>query len=105
MRDQTAGATKHPRTAVETYVGVWDAIAGSPSEAANLRARTELMRQIAVIVKDHGWSEAEAAHRFGLTQPRMNDLLSGRVSRFSIDTLVNVSTAIACAVHIELRAL
>ena len=44
---------------MESYV--WDAVADTPEQAANLRARSELMRQIAVIVKDSGWTQLDAA--------------------------------------------
>jgi predicted XRE-type DNA-binding protein len=66
-------------------------------QAANLRARAELMQKIAAIVKTRDWTQAEAAKKCSVTQPRMNDLLRGRVSRFSLDTLVNIATAIAAA--------
>ncbi len=85
------------------YVSVWDAIADTPEQAANLRARSELMQKIATIVKDAGWTQTEAARRCGVTQPRMNDLLRGRVSRFSLDALVNIATLIGRTVHIELK--
>jgi predicted XRE-type DNA-binding protein len=86
-----------------TYASVWDAIADTPEQAANLRARAELMQKIAAIVKESGWTQANAAARCGITQPRMNDLLRGRVSRFSIDALVNIATAIGRRVHVELK--
>ena len=70
---------------VESYASVWDAIADTPEEAANLRARAELMQKIAAIVEDNGWTQAEAAKHCGVTQPRISDLLRGRVSRFSLD--------------------
>ena len=87
----------------ETYASVWDAIADTPEQAANLRARAELMRQIADIVTDSAWTQTDAAQRCGVTQPRMNDLLRGRVSRFSLDALVNIATAIGRTVHFELQ--
>jgi predicted XRE-type DNA-binding protein len=62
------------------------------------------MRQIAVFVKKHAWPQVEAAEHCGVTQPRINDLLRGRVSRFSLDALVNISTALGCRVRIELDA-
>jgi len=97
--------TSRAKTVVsESYASVWDAIADTPEQAANLRARAELMQQIAVIVKDSGWTQAEAADQCGVTQPRMNDLLRGRVSRFSIDALVNIATAIGRTVRFELHA-
>ena len=89
---------------IKSYASVWDAIADTPEQAANLRARAELMQQIAAIVEGNAWKQAEAARRCGVTQPRMNDLLRGRVSRFSLDALVNIATAIGCRVHVELEA-
>lgn len=89
---------------VETYASVWDALADTPEQAANLRARAEVMQQISAIVKDNGWTQAEAATHCGVTQPRINDLLRGRVSRFSLDALVNIATAIGRRVHVELEA-
>jgi predicted XRE-type DNA-binding protein len=86
------------------YDSVWEAIADTPEEAANLRVRAELMRQIAAIVKKNGWTQAEAAQRCGITQPRMNDLLRSRISRFSLDALVNVATAIGRRVRVNVEA-
>lgn len=90
-------------TETETYSSVWDALADTPEQAANLRARAELMRQIATIIKANEWKQAEAALQCGVTQPRINDLLSGRVSRFSLDALVNIATALGRRVHLELE--
>ena len=89
---------------IETYASVWDALADTPEQAANLRARAELMQQIATVVKDKDWTQAEAAKNCGVTQPRINDLLRGKVSRFSLDALVNIATAIGRRVHVELEA-
>jgi len=88
----------------ESYDSVWDALADTPEEAANLRARAELMQQISAIVAENGWTQVEAAKNCGVTQPRINDLLRGRVSRFSLDALVNIATAIGRRVHVELEA-
>ncbi|MBM3813726.1 MAG: XRE family transcriptional regulator [Acidimicrobiia bacterium] len=89
---------------LESYASVWEAIADTPGQAANLRARAELMRQIAAIVNRKGWTQVEAADHCGVTQPRMNDLLRGRVSRFSLDALVNISTALGYRVRVDLEA-
>lgn len=91
-------------TQAETYASVWDALADTPEQAANLQARAELMQQIAAIVKENSWTQAEAASHCGVTQPRINDLLRGRVSRFSLDALVNMATALGRRVHFELEA-
>jgi len=92
------------KKAADRYDSVWEALADTPEQAANLRARTELMQKIAAIVKENGWTQVEAARRCGVTQPRMNDLLRGRVSKFSLDALVNLATAIGRKVHFELDA-
>ncbi|MBL8210526.1 MAG: XRE family transcriptional regulator [Bryobacterales bacterium] len=89
---------------LDTYSSVWDAIAGTPGQAANLRARAELKRQIAGFVRKQQWTQVEAAQRCGVTQPRINDLLRGRVSRFSLDALVNISAALGCRVRVDLDA-
>lgn len=88
---------------IESYASVWDAIADSPEQAANLRARSELMKKIADIVEQSAWTQTEAAGHCGINQPRINDLLRGRVSRFSLDALVNIATALGRRVHIELE--
>ncbi len=88
----------------KAYASVWDAIADTPEQAANLRARAELMRKIAGIVKKNRWTQVEAAKRCGITQPRINDLLRGRVSRFSLDALVNIATSLGRRVRVEIEA-
>lgn len=89
---------------IKTYASVWDAIADTPEQAANMRARAELMQQITAIIKKSGWTQKEAATHCGVTQPRINDLMRGRVSRFSLDALVNITTAIGRRVHIQIKA-
>ena len=88
----------------QTFASVWDAVSDTPEQAANLRARAELVRQISALIEANGWTQTEAAGHCGVTQPRINDLLRGRVSRFSLDALVNIATALGRQVHIELRA-
>jgi len=88
---------------VKSYDSVWDALADSPEQAANLRVHAELMQQIAAILKKRGWTQVEAARQCGVTQPRINDLLRGRVSRFSLDAFVNIATAVGRRVRVELE--
>ena len=89
---------------IEKFENVWDAIADSPEEAANLDARSELMDQIEGLIKKNRWTQAEAARRCGVSQPRINDLLRGRISRFSLDALVNIAAALGRKVKIRLEA-
>jgi predicted XRE-type DNA-binding protein len=87
----------------QVFANVWDAIADSPAEAANLELRYQLMEQISSIVKQNGWTQAEAAKRCGVTQPRLNDLLRGRIARFSLDALVNIASALGRRVTVKLE--
>jgi predicted XRE-type DNA-binding protein len=88
----------------QQFASVWDALCDTPEEAANLTARSDLMIQISEIIKKSGWTQAEAAKRCRITQPRMNDLLRGRISRFSLDALVNIATALGRKVQLKLKA-
>jgi len=87
---------------IEEFDNVWDALADTPEEAANLSLRSELMIKIETIVKESGWTQAEAAKRCGVTQPRINDLLRGRIARFSLDALVNIASALGRRVTVSL---
>ncbi len=88
----------------ERFASVWDALADSAEEAANLKVRAELMRKIAALLHDKGWTQAVAAEQCGISQPRINDLLRGRIGRFSLDALVNIAAALGQQVHVELEA-
>lgn len=90
-------------TKTDNYESVWDAIADTPEQATNLRARAELMQKIAAAIKESGWTQADAAKHCGVTQPTMNDLLRGRVSKFSLDALAYIATASGRQIHVELE--
>lgn len=86
------------------FADVWDAIEDEPVVRENLRARSDLMLQIEKIIRAKGWTQAEAARHCGVSQPRINDLLRGRISRFSLDALVNVAAAMGRRVQVTVRA-
>jgi predicted XRE-type DNA-binding protein len=65
-------------------------LADTPEEAANLTARGLLMTAIEQRVREEGWTQTEAAVRLRVTQPRVSDLLNGKISKFSLDALVNM---------------
>lgn len=74
----------------ERFTSVWDALVDSPEEAENLRIRSILMREITRTVKGWDVSQKEAAKQLHVTQPRLNDLLKGKIDKFSLDALVNM---------------
>lgn len=65
-------------------------LADSPGEAANLTARGVLMIAIEQRVREEGWTQTEAAARLHITQPRVSDLMNGKITKFSLDALVNM---------------
>jgi predicted XRE-type DNA-binding protein len=62
----------------------------SPEESANLMFRSTLMTRLTKIVRDRDLTQQQAAKLFGVTQPRVNLLLRGKISSFSVDALVNM---------------
>ncbi|GIX28891.1 MAG: transcriptional regulator [Burkholderiales bacterium] len=73
-----------------TFASVWDALEDTREAAANLRLRAELMIEVQRYVKESGLTQVEAAKRLGITQPRLNDLLHGKIDKFSLDALVSM---------------
>lgn len=61
-----------------------------PEEAQNLRLRSELMVQVRRMLEGRKLTQAAGAQLFGVTQPRISDLVRGRIELFSIDGLVNM---------------
>ncbi len=77
----------------ETYNSVWDALADTEQEAANLKLRSSLLYEIRKVVQGWNVSQEAAAKRLGLTRPRTNDLLRGKLAKFSLDALVNIAAS------------
>jgi predicted XRE-type DNA-binding protein len=73
------------------FASVWDAIEDTPQEAASMRARSDLMRNLAEVIRQQGMTQAQAAALFGVTQPRVSDLVRGKVNLFSLDTLIDMA--------------
>ena len=87
----------------ETYASVWDALADTPAEAANLKARSALLSALTAHVRSWQTTQQDAADRLGITRPRLNDLLRGKLAKFSLDALWNLSVAAGLSVEIHHR--
>lgn len=83
----------------QRFEDVWNALESSPAEAANMKARSELMIAIRDVVDEWQLTQAQAAKRLGITQPRMNDLLRGRIDKFSLDALMLLAMAAGLTVE------
>ncbi len=75
----------------QRFTSVWDAIADTPQEAASMRARSALMMNLAEVIREQGMTQAQAAELFGVTQPRISDLMRGKFNLFSLDTLFDMA--------------
>jgi predicted XRE-type DNA-binding protein len=75
----------------------------SKAEAENLRLRSQLMREIDAYFRESGMTQATVAKALGLTQPRLNALLKGRLHQFSLDALVNIASNAGLNVRMVVR--
>lgn len=85
----------------QTFEHVFDALTDTPAEAANLKARSELMMAISAQVDSWNVPPEAAAQRLGITRPRLDELLRGKLSKFSLDTLVNLAAAAGLVIKIR----
>lgn len=85
----------------QRFNSIWDAIESSPAQAANMKARSKMMLAIRDTVESWDVTQAAAAKRLGLTQPRMNDLVRGRINKFSLDALINVAARAGLSIRVE----
>lgn len=87
----------------QRFASVWDAIEDTPAEAESMKLRSALMDAIEDAIKAKGWTQAEAAKALGVTQPRVSALMRGKISMFSLDSLINMLTALGLKVDIQIR--
>ncbi len=84
-----------------SHDSVWDALEDSAEQAENMKLRSGLMMALDQHIARAGWSQQDAAAMLGVSQPRISDLVRGKIHLFSLDMLVNM--AAAAGMHIELR--
>lgn len=83
------------------FDSVWDAIETDSVKAANLRLRAQLMMEVSEYVKQSGLTQADAAGMLGTTQPRLNDVLKGKIEKCTVDRLVNMLAAVGYTVNLD----
>lgn len=87
----------------QRFASVWDAIEDTPEEAENMKLRSVLMTALKNHITRTEMNQGQAAKLFGVTQPRVSDLMRGKIHLFGLDALVNMATA--AGLHIEMRVL
>ena len=85
------------------YDSVWDAIEESPEAAQNMKLRSTLMMALQEHISRAKLNQSEAAKLFGITQPRISNLMHGKIDLFALDTLVNMASAAGMRVEMRLR--
>lgn len=85
----------------QEYRSVWDAIEVDPVQTANLKLRSQLMMEVAEYFRQSGLTQAEAADKLGTTQPRLNDVLKGKIEKCTVDRLVNMLAAVGYRVDMR----
>ena len=85
----------------QRFASVWDALEDSPAQAENMKLRSSLM----IALKDHieaqGFTQAVAAKALGVTQPRVSDLMRGKIELFGLDGLVGMCAAAGLRVDVR----
>ena len=85
----------------QRFASVWDAIEDTPQEAENMKLRSALMAALKDHIAQTKMSQAKAAQLFGVTQPRISDLMRGKINLFGLDALVNMASA--AGLHVDMR--
>lgn len=95
--DEGAAAIK------KRFTSVWEAIEDTPQQAAGMRARSDLMMALQEWVRVTGKTQAEAARLFAITQPRMSDLMRGKINLFGLESLMDMATAAGLDPHVTVK--
>jgi len=78
---------------MKTFSNIWNAIEDTPEQAENMKIRSHLMRFIEGRIRADGWSQEEAAERFGVDPPRISELMHGKIENFSVESLMDMLVA------------
>ena len=88
-------------TISKAYSNVFEALEDGPAMAHNLKIRAELMNSLREFIEDEGLGQKKAAEVFGVHQPRISDLMRGKINKFTIDMLVNMLARIGKSVKLQ----
>ena len=87
----------------QRFRSVWDALEDNPQDAVNMRLRAALMRAVQKHLRDHKFTQSDAAMLFGVSQPRVSDLMRGKIDLFSVDMLANMAAKAKLDIRIQVR--
>jgi predicted XRE-type DNA-binding protein len=104
MREKAAMKTNSRTTITKSSGNVFADLGFSPAESCNLRLRSQMMTALRKFIEKEGLTQADAAKRLKVSQPRISDLTRGKVSRFSLDSLVNMLADAGLDVDFRIKA-
>ncbi len=87
----------------EKFESIWDAIEDTPHQAASMKMRSELLIVLQEYLKRSGLTQVKAAKLLGVTQPRVSDLMRGKIDLFSLESLVDMITSIGLKVEVNIK--
>lgn len=87
----------------QRFASVWDAIEDTREAADEMRTRAELMTALTEYIRTRKLTQAQAAKLLGVTQPRVSDLMRGKISLFSIDKLIAMLTCVGARVQVKVE--
>jgi len=85
----------------QRFASVWDAIEDAREAADEMRTRAELMTALTEYIRTRKLTQAQAAKLLGVTQPRISDLMRGKINLFSIDKLIAMLTRVGARVQVK----
>ena len=88
---------------MKRFASVWDALKDSTDAAESMKARATIMMRIEKVVRNWEVPQSEAARRLGITQPRVNDLLRGKIDKFSLDSLFDLAAHAGLKVSLAIK--
>lgn len=87
----------------ERFTSVWDAIEDTPREAASMKVRSELLITLQETLRRKKITQVQAAKLLGVTQPRVSDLMRGKIELFSMEMLIDMLTQMGVQVKVTTR--
>ena len=88
----------------ETFKNVWDALEDDPAERESLKIKSRMVIDIEQRIKSLGLTQAQAAKLMGVSQPRVSDVVNGKIDRFTIDMLITMLVRLGMHVEVSLKA-
>lgn len=86
----------------QRFASVWDAIEDTSEAAENMKLRSVLMIALKEHIAHAGLNQSQAAKVFGVTQPRVSDLMRGKIDLFGLDALVNMAAAAGLRIDLQI---